>query len=415
MLWAALGLACTGASGRPADDPVPMPPPMTHAATQRELDDALAHSKASMESKERMAAKLRGETTAFDAGKLTGQAKIDFLEKAARKGDPAAAEQLGELLDTGESLPEDPARAAGYFKAAALGGRRDAAHSLGVDYSTGRGVRRDYREALAWMIVARARGDDSDIEEQLRTFLAGSEYRGIIASAEARAKELQAKHTVEEIVAALPPPAPLVFDPTATAQTVDASSLSSSSPASAADASAAPEVVVYTINGERLTWPTLTDLRQAAEKGDATALDGLGRVLLAGKLVTADPLQALSAFERSAAGGDVDAAYELSGLYATSTEVVHDDAKAFAYCTQAANGGVLPAMVNLGVFYTNGRGTARDLVKGLAWLSVAKHFGVNSVQEKRLRQFLDRNHPEDIAKAEALAAKLIPQVEAKMH
>ncbi len=431
---ASIGLALAVGSGLFGSDkdPLPMtvltdakisvePVGKPHVASQSELDFALAHSKASVESKERMAAELRGEKSLFDAGKLTGQAKIDFLEHAARDGVAAAAERLGEMLTDGETLYVDLERGAAYLRSAALGGRQGAAHRLGLAYSKGMGVARDYREALAWLIVARtrgddetARGDDTTLENQLRAFLARSEYSAAVGAGEARARELQVKHTREEILAALPAVAPLVYDAGASATTVDQSGRVTS-PGEVEASDGPPEVVVFTITGTRLTWQTLTDLRRDARKGDAGAQDALGRVLLAGKLVPEDPLQATDAFEHSAAQGNLDAAYELSGLYSTGPDVLPDATKAFAYCQQAAQGGVVPAMVNLGVFYTNGRGTARDPVAGLAWLCVAKHFGEQSQQESRLRAFLVRNRPDDVAKAEALAAKLIPEVAARMH
>jgi len=404
-----------------ASDPVPIAPirapiviqapAVNRASSARELDAVLTNNKATQENKERLAAKLRGEESLYDAAKLTGQARLDFLERAARRGDPAAAERLGEIFDSGEHVHADRARAAGYFRAAALGGREGAAHFLGLACSAARGVPRDYREALAWLIVAKARGDDSDLEQQLRTFLSGSQYRTLVGAAEDRAKELQAAHKPEEIVAALPPAAPIEFAAESDAPTVTYRA----GTAVAEMPDTPPEVVVYTVLGTRLAWQTVADLRREADRGDPAALDAWGRVLLAGKLVAPDALLAAAAFERGAKAGDLDAAYQLSSLYSVGADLVQDDARAFAYCQQAARGGVVPAMVNLGVFYTNGRGIERDLVTGFAWLCVAKHFGENSGQERQLRVFLTRNNPDNIAKAEALAAKLMAEVQAKMR
>ncbi len=378
----------------------------------QELEEALANTKAAGDSKERMAAVLAGEASLYAAGKLQGQERIDFLERATRGGDAAAAAALGDMLDTGDGLEEDAERAAAYYRAGALGGRMDAAHDLGVDYAKGRGLQRDFSEALAWLMVARKRGDSTGEDQRLRNYLAARKHDDLIASGEKRAHELEGKKRVEEIVAALPPVAPLTFTRRETeVETVDAREFSEKKGEAPA---AAPPLVVMTILGDRLTWPSLAHLERAANHEEPVALAALGRLLAAGKGLPADPLRAVVLLERSAAMGNIDAAHQLGDLYSKGEGIVRDDAKAFSYFMQAARGGSLLAMANVGVYCTNGRGTERDVVSGLAWLVVAKGFGVDLGQEARLRGFLEKNRPDDVAKAEALAAKLKKEVEARV-
>ena|GEM_PF-3528184 len=387
------------------------PPTTSH----REFDEALANTKAQQQSAARMRAVLDGELSVFEAEQLSGQEKIDRLERGARSGEAAAAMELGDALDVGDGMSEDTVRAFGYFRAAALGGRMDAAHNLGAAYAAGRGVRRDFTEALAWLIVARARGDKSGADEQLRRHLLERQRVTEIAAAEKRSRELGTKVSRAEIIAALPPAAPLIFVPAAAtpATEVNASELESDS--DGGTSRPVPEVVVMTMTGARLTWPTLPDLQRAARHEEPAALDALGRLLVAGKLLPADPLRAVVLLERSAELGDVDASYQLGELYSGGEKILRDDAKAFAYYMKAAQGGCGLAMGNVGVYFTNGRGTERDYVKGLAWLIVARHFGVDLGQEKRLRPFLLQHDPADVAKAEKMSDGLIREIEARVR
>lgn len=385
--------------------------------SDEEFERAVTETPAAEEAKQRMAAVLAGEKATHEAEKLRGQARLDALEKAARDGDPAAAETLGDMLDTGDGVRADPARAMGYYHAAALGGRMEAAHSLAVAYTKGRGVRRDYTEALAWMIVARQRGDDSGVEDQLRDYLTRRGDETTPADAERRAAGLAAKAAREQIVAVLPAEAALEYDDAlaegATGATFDAAGGGlRESGAAGESADGAPPVVVITVFGERLSWPTPAALEQAANRGEPAALTALGRLLTNGKL-PADPMRAVLLLEQAAAKGEIDAAHQLGELYAKGEGLVHDDAKAFRYTMQAARGGSMVAMASAGVFYTNGRGTDRDLVRGLAWLTVAKELGADLGQEKRLRAFLTQYRPQDVAAADELAKKLRAEIEVK--
>ncbi len=378
-------------------------------SSEEEFESALARSKAVVDSEERMAAVLAGETSLYAASKLRGQERLDYLERMARDGDAAAASALGDMLDTGDGVETDATRAFGYYHAAALGGRMEAAHNFGAAYAKGRGVQRDFAAALAWLIVARERGDESGEDERLRGFLLGRGRDATVAAAEAQAFASRTKRSREEVLAVLPPVAELIFRPELTAAenlAVFEDHVERTNPLSPET----PPVVVMTILGKRLVWPGLADLERAANRGDAPAMGAKGRLLASGRLLPLDPLGAVVWLERAAALGDVDAAHQLGDLYSKGGEIVRDDAKAFAYFLQAAQGGSSVAMVNVGVYFTNGRGTQKDLVKGLAWLIVAKQLGVNVGQEARLRGFLTQHRPGDVVKAESLAAELKQEI-----
>ncbi len=151
---------------------------------------------------------------------------VTELQQFADQGDPQACFELAERCLEGDGLPRDVAKAAAlyeqagkggvvngwfrlgkihhdglagapdygwaleYFTTAAKAGVVEAQHNIGAMLVSARGVKRDYVEGLAWLIVARQSGAPSDAEAQVRTRLAKRPAE--IASAEVRATELAA-------------------------------------------------------------------------------------------------------------------------------------------------------------------------------------------------------------------------------
>jgi TPR repeat protein len=146
---------------------------------------------------------LRGEGLAKDEAR-----GIALIEKAARAGHSGAAFRIGMLLADGESgVAKDPARSIDYFRAAAAGGEAEAFFNLGAGFAGGRGVKRNYAEALAWLILARERGAGGDTEARLRAQLKANPT--LLATGERRAKEIAAELKDKKVADLLPPPAPL--------------------------------------------------------------------------------------------------------------------------------------------------------------------------------------------------------------
>jgi TPR repeat protein len=147
---------------------------------------------------------LRGDGIAKD--EVRG---IALLEKAARAGQSNAAFRIGMLLTNGDhGVAKDPDRALAYFRAAAAGGEAEGFFNIGAAYASGLGVKRNYSEALGWLIVARQRGANPSTEEALRAQLQKS-YPPWIAKGESRAKEIEQEFTGKKVADFLPPPAPL--------------------------------------------------------------------------------------------------------------------------------------------------------------------------------------------------------------
>lgn len=147
---------------------------------------------------------LRGDGITKDAKR-----GVELLEKAARAGHSGAAFRIGMLLTNGEPglVVQDYQRALAYFRAAAAGGEKEAFFNIGAAYGSAKGVKRDYGEALGWLIVARQRGADPAAEKDLRTRIA--DQPTWIAKGERRAKEIQQEFAGKKTADLLPAPAPL--------------------------------------------------------------------------------------------------------------------------------------------------------------------------------------------------------------
>lgn len=144
---------------------------------------------------------------------------VALLEKAARAGNSSAAFRIGMLLMNGEAgVPKDPPRALAYFRAAAAGGEKEAFFNIGAAYGSARGVKRDYAEALGWLIVARQHGADAGAEANLRTQL--KSQPASITKGEQRAKEIEREFAGKKVVDLLPPAAPLGPNPASAAPKV---------------------------------------------------------------------------------------------------------------------------------------------------------------------------------------------------
>ncbi len=84
---------------------------------------------------------------------------IRELRPLAEQGDAGAQNQLGIMYSYGQGVPQDYAKAMGWYRKAAEQGDTDAQHNLGVMYDKGRGVPQDYAKAVQWYRKAAEQGD----------------------------------------------------------------------------------------------------------------------------------------------------------------------------------------------------------------------------------------------------------------
>jgi hypothetical protein len=127
----------------------------------------------------------------YEAGENVGQdyAQARMLyEKAAGGGSADAIYRLGKLHQDGLGVEPDPALAHDLYQDAALAGVPLAQYNLGVMLVSAHGVKRDFVEGLAWLILATRNHIDADGEKRVREHLAGQPK--VIAAAENRAVEL---------------------------------------------------------------------------------------------------------------------------------------------------------------------------------------------------------------------------------
>jgi hypothetical protein len=126
---------------------------------------------------------LEGDGVARDVAQAT-----KLFEQAAKGGVINGWFRLGKIYHDGLAGTPDYGWALEYFTKAAQAGVVEAQHNIGAMLVSARGVRRDYVEGLAWLILAKQSGAPTDAEAQVRERLARRPAE--IAAAEARAAEL---------------------------------------------------------------------------------------------------------------------------------------------------------------------------------------------------------------------------------
>ena len=72
----------------------------------------------------------------------------------AKKGNVSAQNNLGDMYKNGKGVPKDYKEAVKWFKLAAKKGNVSAQNNLGVMYKKGKGVPKDYKEAVKWFKLA---------------------------------------------------------------------------------------------------------------------------------------------------------------------------------------------------------------------------------------------------------------------
>jgi len=115
---------------------------------------------------------------------------VRLLEQAGSGGISNAWFRLGKIYHDGLTGAPDYGRALDYYTRAARARVAEAQHNIGAMLVSGRGVKRDYVEGLAWLIVATKAGAVSQAEIQVRDRLAKRPAE--IKAAETRAGELLA-------------------------------------------------------------------------------------------------------------------------------------------------------------------------------------------------------------------------------
>jgi TPR repeat protein len=103
---------------------------------------------------------LSVSVAAGSAGNVMVEKKSSFtaLKPVAEGGSAVAQHELGVMYRKGSGVPRDYAKAALWFRKAAMQGVTEAQNNLGGLYATGKGVPRDYVQAHMWFDLAAKQG-----------------------------------------------------------------------------------------------------------------------------------------------------------------------------------------------------------------------------------------------------------------
>ena len=80
----------------------------------------------------------------------SGTAEFRQTLREAKKGDARAQNSLGSIYERGRGVAKDYAEAVKWYRKAAEKDHAIAQHNLGIMYANGRGVAQDYAEAVKW-------------------------------------------------------------------------------------------------------------------------------------------------------------------------------------------------------------------------------------------------------------------------
>jgi len=137
----------------------------------------------------------------------------------------------------------------------------------------------------------------------------------------------------------------------------------------------------YQISADDAVTIPLTDIRIAAERGDATAQNSLGVIYSGGKGVPQDYDKAVKWWLRAAEQGYAVAQYSLGLMYDKGYGVPQDYDEAVKWFRKAAEKGDPRSQSYLGFMYRKGLGVPRDYTEAMKWLRMAAE------QEESYAQF----------------------------
>ena len=120
---------------------------------------------------------------------------------------------------------------------------------------------------------------------------------------------------------------------------------------------------------------SVTDLKMAAEKGDAVAQFNLGVCYDEGQSVSQDDTEAVKWYRKAADQGYAAAQYNLALCYDKGDGVTKDDAEAVKWYRKAAALGDVNAQYNLALCYDEGQGVPNDTQAAYGWLLLASAAG----------------------------------------
>jgi len=177
------------------------------------------------------------------------EAAFQFYRKAAFQNHPEALFRVGTIYHDG-LLGQTPNRKLGfeYYEKAAYVGSLEGTYNVGAMLVSGRGIKRDYEEGLAWLMLAAERGTDPGSVEQVRKRLhryperiERGERRFAVLKKEIAAGRMDPDAPVEEKIA---PVAPKLAKPSITTPKIGGPSLPGFSPSTIGPKISAPTISI---------------------------------------------------------------------------------------------------------------------------------------------------------------------------
>jgi TPR repeat protein len=295
---------------------------------------------------------VRDESEALDnalANKVLGHdlgnddVAVFWFQKAAEQGHADAQCNLGVMYENAKGVERNLTQAVDWYRKSAEQGSVCGQFHLGYAYDDGFGVPQHRAEAAVWYRKAAAQGDD-DAREKLAVLCKEKNYPACNTDDSMMAQAIAAQEkALSELRAA----------------------------AEQGDAAAQFELGAAYDNGEDIAEDdaqTIVWYRKAAEQGNADAQFYLGRKYFwgAGGLFR-DWAQAVAWTRKSAAQGHSAAQTELGQMYEQGDGVTQNYAQAMDWYRKATEQGDILAPYLLGRMYEEGRGVAKDKAMAVTW------------------------------------------------
>lgn len=144
------------------------------------------------------------------------------------------------------------------------------------------------------------------------------------------------------------------------------------------------------IQATPLTQERLSELREKADAGDASAQVNLGKAYHEGNGVPHDAALALKWFRKAADQGDATAENELGVMYRMGDGVEADKVEAVRWYHKAAKQGNANAMFNLGASYYNGDGVDVSDFTSYVWFFLSREAGDAEAEDALRRSESER-------------------------
>lgn len=240
---------------------------------------------------------------------------------------------------------------------------------LGAMYVGGEGVAADKVQALMWISLAAANGDED--AKKAKALLAKTMTPAQIEEAEKLARERKPNGR-----AAAGP----MEDARAAFERGDYASAAALFRSLAEQGRAAAQVMLGTMYDEGRGVPqdhveAVNWYRKAAEQENALAQRFLGLAYASGEGVPQDYAEAVKWWRKAAEQGDAGAQTLLGAAYNDGEHISKDPAEAAKWYRMAAEQGEVLAQFDLGFMYVNGEGVPRDYVQAYKWWILAASKG----------------------------------------